>query len=54
MQSLLTYEVGSLAKPEWRGGALGDHPITPAYLADAPPWGAGVGVQAGPLPGVFG
>ncbi|HED04040.1 MAG TPA: hypothetical protein ENI60_04660, partial [Candidatus Fraserbacteria bacterium] len=53
MENLLTYEVGSLAKPEWRVGALADRPITPTYLADARQWGAELGIESEPLLELF-
>ena len=42
---LLTHELGSLAKPNWRVKAIAGRPIAEADLEDARTWGARLGVE---------
>ncbi len=46
---LATYEIGSLAKPEWRVKAVAGRPITERDLEDAKVWGERLGIDCRPL-----
>lgn len=46
---LLSYEIGSLAKPEWRVKAVAGRPLSQADLEDARAWGRRLGLACEPL-----
>ncbi len=49
IHTMITHEIGSLAKPEWRVKSARKSKITPADIAEAERWGRELGVETGPL-----